>query len=175
MQLTVLRPRRTPFRLSAALPLLLAGSLSAQAAPLLELHFSGTRVPPPKGVRVHDDGPCGPVVVVRASAMPRKAPWFVAEEVQELDAAGKVLRTWRVPLDHVPVALDGDVLSLSVWSRSDLITVTPDGHLGIRKDVPPGDLPGEHCPGATEQDDRWCVRVGQGANSHVLAYPAICS
>lgn len=175
----VLRPCRAPSWLTAAL--MLAGVLSsplssAQAAPLLELHFSGTPVPPPKGVHVDDEGPCGPVVVLRVSAMPRKAPWFVADEVQELDAAGRVLRSWRVPLDHVPAALDGDVLSLSVWSRKDsMLTVTPDGRLGVRKGVPPGDLPGGRCPGATGQDDRWCVRIGQGADRHVLAYPPICS
>jgi len=65
----------------------------------------------PRFVRI-DDGPCGQVATARVRSMPRysKTEMFAPERVLELNAQGKAIRQWAIPVDAAPYALAGNDL-----------------------------------------------------------------
>ncbi len=95
------------------------------------------------------DHPCGTTAFTLAPRLPPKDQRLEGERMAEVDAHGRELRVWPVPVDHWPRAINGDELLLNfpAGDRQDLaLAVKPDGRYPI---VPLIDAPSsEHvdCP-----------------------------
>jgi hypothetical protein len=78
------------------------------------------------GFQSMSEHPCGEVARAKVSKLPPvdKGP-LRSELVVELDANGKVIRRWPMPVDYVPQGLSGDELLVGVagdidfWIKSD--------------------------------------------------------
>jgi hypothetical protein len=68
----------------------------------------------PRFLEMHE-GPCGEVATARVQAMPKysRLEPLAPEQVFELNSGGKVLRSWNIPVDGEPLALDGNDLLFS--------------------------------------------------------------
>jgi hypothetical protein len=153
---------------------LLVIALSAIAAePRYDwVYYWATDVPPPKGVQI-DGHPCGSIVLLGTDSVPpRDLPWLRAETIHEIDQSGQILRTWRVPVDHYPLGLDGDALLIAHGSSPiHVLRLTPKGKLEPSPELPlPESL---ECPGPLA-DAFFCTRI-PGKPSHLLAAHLICT
>jgi hypothetical protein len=77
----------------------------------------------PRFLEMHE-GPCGEVATARVRTMPKYSHLepFAPERVFELDSVGKVLRSWNIPVDSEPLALDGNDLLFSFNATSYRVT-----------------------------------------------------
>lgn len=157
---------------SAPWLLLIAFSAFADAPRYSWVYYWGTDVPPPKGVLV-DGHPCGGVVLLGTDSVPpHDLPWLKAEVMHELNESGEILRSWRVPVDHYPLDLDGDNLIIAHGSSPmHVLRLTPSGTLEPSPVLP---VPqGVECPGPLA-DTFDCIRLPHEP-SHLLAAHPICT
>jgi hypothetical protein len=149
-------------------------ALSAFAAtpPYDWVYYWGTDVPPPNGVQT-DGHPCGSVVLLGTDSVPpHDLPWLKAETMHEIDESGQILRSWRVPVDHYPLDLDGNDLVIAHGSSPmHVLRLTPKGTLEPSPRLPVPESTA--CPGPLA-GTFVCVRVPQKP-SHFLAAHAICT
>lgn len=138
----------------------------------IKVYYWGTKIEPPAGVQ-RDGHPCGSVVVVTASVVPPDAPWMNADRVREVDDAGKTYRSWRVPADLYPVAIDGDTLVLGHGSDPiRFFTVDLSGRIRIPNTAPTKWLESVSCPDSFAQFS--CVSVRRNP-ARYLVYTAVCT
>jgi hypothetical protein len=149
-------------------------ALSASAAaPLYDwVYYWGTDVPPPNGVLV-DGHPCGSVVFLGTDSVPaHDLPWLKADTMHEIDESGQILRSWRVPVDHYPLDLDGNDLVIAHGSSPmHVLRLTSQGKLEPSPTLPvPESM---ECPGPLAAEF-YCIRVPHN-RSHLLASHPICT
>lgn len=124
----------------------LATTALASSKPIA-VYFWTTDVDPPIGT-VTDSHPCGSVVLLETTAIPRDADWLEHETVEELDLKGNVLRTWDVPIDYYPVGTNGDWLLMNFGSYPEsTLMVSPAGVLELAQLVVEPELNHLYCPG----------------------------
>ena len=125
----------------------------------------------------------GELVAASVDRMP-EPDYMYGDDMHELDADGKVLRTWHVPLEAVPLGIDGDRLIVELTRQDDqpAIAVGLDGV--IRRVERPPALPSSahaHCPANSrlpQSDYQWCVTLpdmGAPATTHLVAYNGPCT
>ena len=118
----------------------------------IPVSFWPTDLTPPSGVEI-DEHPCGQVLTIRTNVVPRDKGWLEAELIREIDEFGKVLRSWRVPIDHYPVGVDGDMVLLAFGSKpQSVMTVDMDGRIEIRHSIPGRHLESRECPSPYDKD-----------------------
>jgi hypothetical protein len=108
-----------------ALTLLSFGAIADES---VFVRFWPTKVKPPANVLV-DDHPCGTALTIRATMVPRNVDWIEADVIHEIDGSGRILRTWRVPIDHYPVGVEGDNVLLALGSMPDSVLAVSLGNL----------------------------------------------
>jgi hypothetical protein len=102
----------------------------------VELAYWATKQTPPSGVQISDH-PCGRVVMVRSDHVPARADWFESDVVHEIDRQGKILRSWRVPIDSYPVGVEGDELLMTYGAESqEMLRVSLDGAISVKHRPP---------------------------------------
>jgi hypothetical protein len=94
----------------------------------------------------------GNLVVARVKRMPLDDRILVGREIHELAPDGTLMGSWRVPIESVPMSVDGESLtvitSLGVEMRSTVLVIGRDGRISSAvgfKNVP---VPFLNCPGA---------------------------
>ncbi len=136
------------------------------------VYYWGTDVPAPSGVLV-DGHPCGGVVLLGTDVVPpQDLPWLKADTMHELNESGEILRSWRVPVDHYPLDLDGDNLVIAHGSSPmRVLRLTPRGTLEPLPQLPvPESI---ECPGPLAGTFH-CIRIPQKP-THLLAAHSICT
>ncbi len=101
--------------------------------------WAGESQPPPE-VEAHPDHPCGATITLSVPAVPLGLDWLEHEWAYQIDEAGRVVRSWPVPIDTHPLGISGEQLILSPSSMADeAIWVSPDGRLSESQqpDLPP--------------------------------------
>lgn len=112
------------------LPILLSFSAAICYAAEYEFHFwPGLNSGKDSRIISITDGPCGAVASARVSSMPRhsKTTPLVPERVFELDASSQIVRSWNIPVDSFPIAVEGKDLHFSFFDAAYI--VTPEGTL----------------------------------------------
>jgi len=95
-----------------------------------------TDVAPPAGVQVSGH-PCGKVIIIESDHIPAAADWLQTNLVHDIDAQGRIIRTWRVPIDHLPVGVDGDDLLLYYGpDPPQILRVSLDGSMSLVRQAP---------------------------------------
>jgi hypothetical protein len=148
------------------------GIATIAMADAIEVAFWGTEVAPPAGVEL-DGHPCGWVVLLETPVVPPDAPWMQADRVREIDAAGKIYRSWRVPMDLYPVGIEGDTLLLARGSDPiRFFAVDQQGHIRIPPNPHAEWLSTTSCP---EQFKDFACVVIQDQPARYLAYSTVCT
>jgi hypothetical protein len=138
----------------------------------ITVSFWATEVAPPAGVEL-DGHPCGSVVRVKTSVVPADSPWMTADTIREIDAAGKTVRSWRVPVDLYPVGIKGDTVVLAHGSDPiRYFTVDQQGHIRIPKESPTNWLQPTNCPGSFANFG--CVVIRKNPVRY-LVYSLVCT
>ena len=80
--------------------------------------------------------PCGETVEAKVSKLPtaQKGP-FISETVVELNASGKVIRRWPMPVNYFPLALQGSELLVAFGEKG--FWVRPNGAFKKASTIPP--------------------------------------
>lgn len=136
----------------------------------------------PRIVSTDQEHPCGPLDTVRVSAIPMDDPVFMPAYVVELDAQGKELGKWGIPVEAEVIGLDGRRLQFQ--AGTDRFWVDPQGAL----EKVAGSTPGEDlrtsegmfdCPALptfAESDAAQCFRVKDAAGAERrIAMEGTCS
>lgn len=131
--------------LSAATTMLglvwLLAACASDAPPKSEPAPSGMRITfwampdatPPPGAVEKRDNPCGTTYTLATNRVIRNDPALEPSMVHEITAGGEIQRSWAVPVDLVPVAVDGQNLLLRRRSGGDgLLEVGSDGSVASR-------------------------------------------
>lgn len=103
----------------AVVLILLSGILVAAQTGTLDLRFwPGKRAVKDPRYLSMEDHPCGKVAIARVSALPGYSVngALVPELAVEVDANGKVVRRWPMPVNSYPLALHGGRLLLATGS-----------------------------------------------------------
>jgi hypothetical protein len=155
-----------------ALGVVAACVASVAIADDVSVRFWGTNVEPPSGIEL-DGHPCGTVVMLKTDVVPPDTPWMEADRVREVDAAGKIYRSWRVPVDQIPVGIEGDTLMLARGSEpTTFLTVDLQGRIRIPKEPPKRWLQPGGCPQSFA--DFGCVVIRREPVRY-LVYPLVCT
>ena len=130
-----------------------------------------------------DGHPCGQVAVVRLTRLPpTDAKPLQPDKVVEIDAKGRVLRTWATPVDSLPVAFIGDSLVVEVPGTGRFYKVRQSRE--IEEVAAPSPKPmsnfSRQCPKVTafgKSDYLQCgsaidIRTGKG---RLLAFQSVCT
>jgi hypothetical protein len=164
-------------RLSGILIVSLAGAAFASPDSAYELSFrSGRYAELAPGFVQRYDHPCGEVVTLRVASLQSAADTtHRADRVMELDAQGRMMREWPLPVDYVPRAVNGVELLIVFGQRA--FWVSPEGNLrpDSLKDRLPEARP-EECRRAGADGPLQCALftdVGTGAPRRI-GYPAAC-
>jgi hypothetical protein len=109
----------------AACVLLPAGSMAATPAVLFQFWPGKGAERAPGFVETHGH-PCGEVALAKVSKLPtaKNGP-LQSDLVVELNAGGKVIRRWPMPVDFLPRAVRGNELLVSIADEG--YWVRPDG------------------------------------------------
>ena len=82
------------------------------------------------------DGACGPVAVARVNLIPdRRDKAFESEVVFELNAQSRITRRWYLPVNALPVAIEGT--GLVFLDGLKIYKTTPAGAITIVESLPP--------------------------------------
>lgn len=147
-----------------------------------------TPAEPPRYVTSH---PCGAEATLFVDRLPDKRDAIRGDTVHELDAAGKTLREWIIPVDTRVEGIKGReiLVPVSFWKVADpapaaaaqvdaLLTIRQDGHFRV---LPPrhfSDPESQPCPaGLPESAYRtcWVYRDLDGGKARHLAYEGPCT
>jgi hypothetical protein len=151
-----------------------AALLAELAVPGIYVSFWATKVAPPSGVEVSDEGPCGPTVTIKTNVMPREADWFRADSILEIDETGKTIREWRIPIDYYPVGVEGDKVLLAYGSSpQSVLSVDLAGRLTKVEAPPKQFLKDMECP-APHKEHRYCAMVSTNPVRMIAAEP-VCT
>lgn len=130
--------------------------------------------------------PCGATVLLAVSSIPIGRPNIDTDQVVEFDAAGRIVREWRTPVDSPPVAVDGETLVVSDWieGKPRSLAILPSGQ--IDDFATPSAAPPEgaelQCPSAVvshfgDSDylrcERWTDR--SSGTERLMAYEGPCT
>jgi hypothetical protein len=129
--------------------------------------------------------PCGAIVELAVSAIPLARPNIDTDRVVEFDAAGAIIREWRIPVDYPPVAVEGDRLIVSDHAepRPVFLAIRPSGEIddfavplaqqgGAQVQCPPTVI--SHSGGSDYlQCERWIDR--SSGSRRLVAYEAPCT
>jgi hypothetical protein len=106
-------------------PTSIAGSLSMT----FWAHHDAT---PPQGA-VAGSNACGPTLTIVSMSVPTNNPALEPSKVNQIDENANVLRSWPVPINLTPVALDGEHVLLRGWDKSQaMLQVRTDGIVSVR-------------------------------------------
>lgn len=180
--------RFRPWLILAVVPLLLAAAPQPVTAPVA-LGFwlqEGAAPSHPGLVGVDQDGPCGPVAKLRVDRIPDFKPSdpFAAGEAVELDGKGTAIRRWRLPVDYVVSAVNGDWLLAAYAGKSNPLWVDPAGRLGVANAADAAIMLADDstkvvsCPaGAAVPDGAQCLSVRDRPHDvrRIIAAPSVCS
>lgn len=116
--------------------LLFAASLGTASAAEVFSFWPGDGADHAAGFERRYGHPCGEAVTAKVSKLPtaNKGP-FISEHVVELDARGKVIRRWPMPVDYLPRALRGN--ELLVTDGQEGFWVRPNGAFEKASAIPP--------------------------------------
>jgi hypothetical protein len=124
------------------------------------------------------DHPCGESVTAYVKLVPTTHPVIEGETVFELDASGRLIRQWPVPINRLPLALLGDTLLLNAYSDSVAIGISPSGAVSIHLHDDTGAREAAPCP-ETEllgtSDYKVCTAFGVTEPKRILVYQAPCT
>jgi hypothetical protein len=168
------------------LALAVSGVAFAADAPRIQADFvAGPKIDAYKGVVKRGGESACDVEVVTASVDRMPDPAFMrGDEMQELDAQGKVLHTWHVPYESTPLGVDGQRLIVSLTRSQDDPTISVDAQGRLRAAAKPAPLPRSaysHCPAGAQlpaSGYRWCVAMPDHAAPHssrLVAYEGPCT
>ena len=130
-------------------------------------------------VVVNPDHPCGATGTARLYSVPVGPGYLQPEFVREIDSHGSVLRTWPVPIDLIPVAVQGHALLLRATAER-WLRVGPNGELA---ELPPqfdaAAIPAfcpEHVPSGRSAFLR-CMSAPdvESGDVHLLAFEGPCT
>ena len=125
----------------------------------------------------------GELVAASVDRMP-DPEYMYGDDMQELDANGKVLRTWHVPLEAAPLGIDGERLIVELTRQEDqpAIAVGLDGLIRhVERPPPLSSSAHAHCPPNSRLPAsayQWCVTLpamGAPATTHLIAYNGPCT
>lgn len=113
-------------------PVLLPGSATSIAGAVsLTFWAKAGATPPPGAIAGQND--CGATLSIVSMHVPKDNPALEPAIVHEIDENAKVLRTWFVPINLTPVAVDRDNLLLRGWDASRaMLQVHTDGLVSVR-------------------------------------------
>lgn len=130
------------------------------------------------------DSACGGEVVTATVLRMPDADYMAGDEIQELDAEGRVLRTWRVPYESTPLGIDGDWLIVALTRSKGAPTVSVNTHGRMRSAPTPPVLPDSahaQCPADAALPPsgyRWCMAMPDRAapnHTRLVAYEGPCT
>lgn len=147
-----------------------------------------TPAEPPRHVTSH---PCGAEATLFVDRLPDRRDAIRGDTVHELDAAGKTLREWIIPVDTRVEGIKGKeiLVPVSFWKVADpapaataqvdaLLTIRQDGHFQI---LPPrhfSDPESQSCPAGLPESAYWTCwiyRDLEGGKARHLAYEGPCT
>lgn len=125
----------------------------------------------------------GEIVTVKTDRIPDKS-FMTGDDIHEIDAKGRVLRTWAVPLEARPVGISGSVLFIEInkHKKATTVSVNMKGYLRkvkARPTVP--DTAISECPvipTLPESDYRWCATLPDASTpgkKRILAFEGPCT
>jgi len=124
----------------------------------------------------------GEVVTVRLASVPPSDEVLAADQIHELSKEGKVLRSWRVPLEADPVELHGGRFVFRVRRSETMLTASVDKAGHLRQEKPrrdPSRSAYSKCPRSTLPPSgyRWCLALVDKINktSHLVAFEGPCT
>lgn len=143
---------------------------------------------PPRFLTSH---PCGAEATVFVDRLPAQGDAITGDTVHELDAAGKTVREWIIPLDTRVEGVKGKeiLVPVSFWKVADPdpeATAQVDALLSIRSDgrfrvLPPrhfSDPESQPCPASLPESAYWtcwAYRDLDGGKARHIAYEGPCT
>ena len=111
---------------------------------------------------------------MKTSVVPADATWMNADEIREIDAAGTIHRSWRVPVDLYPIGIEGNTLLLARGSDHPIVFITIDqrGHIGTPPRPPKERVEASNCPYSFK--DFSCVVIRKDPIRY-LVYSPVCT
>ena len=129
------------------------------------------------------DHPCGAVVTLQGNKLPMSVQGVELQWAYELDAKGKTVTKWPLPVDASPLAIDGNRLIIHQFNVEEIVFVTTEGGIGIHLSGPPKAPPLEskaeslvQCPAGADESNI-CSRLVDVATGDVriVSYPPGCT
>ncbi len=147
--------------------------LAGCPGPTLNAYYWTTDTRPPPNAVV-DGHPCGGVVILDADVVPDPdIPWLKAGEIREIDAQGRVLRSWRTPVDYYALGLiENDLIAGFGSAPMRVLRITPDGHLSSAAE-PAAGPEAQKCPKPFEQFYS-CIPTSTDPTKYLVS-PDVCT
>jgi hypothetical protein len=96
-------------------------------------------------IRVVDGHPCGDMVMAQVGRVPRADDAILGTDpVAEIDANGRVINSWRVPIDGIPYAVDGS--QIMMWVHRKIYWFGLDRRIKTAMEPEPIPPSGPDCP-----------------------------
>lgn len=121
--------------------------------------------------------PCGESVTAFVRRIPPRHAVIEGETVFELSRTGDLLRQWPVPIDRIPLGLNGDTLLLNAYSDSVALGISPAGALSIHVHSDTGAREAIPCPESellSTSAYKVCTALGATEPKRILVYQGPC-
>ena len=87
---------------------------------------------PPPGA-IPGENACGATFTIRVMRVPQNHQALEGSTINQIDANANILRSWLVPINLTPVAVDGDHVLLRGWDDSRaMLQIATDGLASVR-------------------------------------------
>jgi len=125
-------------------------------------------------------GPCGAVILAQSPRIPPSDDRLMSETVFEVDATGRILHKWPVPLNASPLRLRGDVLEIlvPVGFTSLVLAVQPGGQYVVVPAERTSNAQVVDCPAKElfpSSDYVRCLQLVDSGRRRQVAYQAPCT